>query len=255
MKNFKFETAHNSYWICHDEKQFEIRGHDKSVQSRLDLEQPQRLMMRNLEHLLSVLLFIPPPRRILLLGIGGGSLIHYLRFYLPRAEIDALDIDTELVEKMLELTVLPAPGSGLAYIYDDAAAYVRRCSKKYDLVLVDIFSGAQSPRWLRQKETCEGLYRLLDASGALAYNLLIDSETDFRHFYRNLRQACGGKTLCLPVQDYANLIAFAFRAAPEARDTTAYLEHASALSRDYDIDFVKILSVIYNTNPVGGGVL
>ncbi len=255
MKNFKLETAHNRFWICQDENRFEIRGHDKSLQSRLDLDQPQRLLLRNLEQLMSVLLFIPAPTRILLLGIGGGSLIHYLRYHMPRAEIDALDIDSELVEKMLELSVLPPPGNGLCYIYDDAAAYLRRCSRRYDLVLVDIFSGAQSPRWLQQKETCEALYRLLGENGALAYNLLIDSETDFNRFYRNLRLACGGKTLCMPVQDYANTIAFGFRASPPRRDMGAYLEHASRLSAEYDIDFVKILSVIYNTNPVGGGVL
>ena len=255
LKNFKIETAHNRFWICLEGNNFEIRGHDKSLQSQLDLSQSQRLMMQNLEHLMSVLLFIPPPNRVLLLGIGGGSLIHYLRFYLPRTALDALDIDAELVEKMLELGVLPRPGDGLSYIYDDAAAYLDRCNQRYDLVLVDIFSGAQSPRWLRQKETCERLYRLLGENGALACNLLIDSETEFKRFYRNLRLACGGKTLCMPVQDYANIIAFGLRAEPPPRDMNAWLEHASELSTEYDIDFVKILSVIYNTNPVGGGVL
>ncbi len=255
MKNFKIETAHNRFWICQDGDSCEIRGHDKSLQSRLDLSQPQRLTMRNLEQLMAVLLFIPPPRQILLLGTGGGSLIHYLRYYLPRATIDALDIDAELVEKLLELRLLPPPGDGLSYIYDDAAAYLRRCNKSYDLVLVDIFSGAQSPRWLLQKEICESLFGLLGETGALAYNLLIDSETDFNRFYRNLRLVCGGKTLCMPVKDYANIIAFGFRAEPPQRDLNGYLEHASALSTTFEIDFVNILSVIYNTNPVGGGVL
>ncbi len=255
MNNFKIETAYDRFWICHDGNQFEIRGHDKSLQSRLDLRQPQRLMLRNLEHLMSVLLFVPPPRQVLLLGVGGGSLIHFLRYHFPQSAIDALDIDTELVEKMLELEVLPAPGGGLAYIYDDAASYLHRCSKAYDLILIDIFTGAQSPRWLQQKESCEALHGLLGETGALAYNLLIDSETDFNRFYRNLRLACDGKTLCMPVQDYANIIAFGLRAAPPARDMHEYLEHASELSARYDIDFVKILSVIYNTNPVGGGVL
>jgi hypothetical protein len=34
-----------------------------------------------------------------------------------------------------------------------------------------------------------------------------------------------------------------------------YMQHAMTLSERLGIDFLQILSVIYNTNPVGAGVL
>ena len=47
-------------------------------------------------------------KRILLLGTAGGSLVHFLRHYLPTPRFTAVDIDTELIEKMLELDILPS---------------------------------------------------------------------------------------------------------------------------------------------------
>lgn len=254
-KNFKLETAYNRVNLYQQRNWFELRSEDNALQSRIDLQCPHRLGLKNLEHLMAVLMFIPEPASVLLLGTAAGSLVHFLRHYLPAARLDALDIDTELVEKMLELEILPAPGSGLRYLYADARAYVASCNESYDLILVDIFSGAQSPAWLLEKNSIEQLRRRLGDSGALACNLLIDSEHNFKNFYRGLRLEFGGRTLCLPVSEFENTIAYGLRRAPPPRDMAAWLEHAVNMSDRYEIDFARILSVIYNTNPVGGGVL
>lgn len=254
-KNFKIETAHNRLWVLQQGTRFELRSHDKALQSLIDLRRPHRLMLKNLQHLMAVLLFIPRPRRVLLLGTAAGSLLHYLRHHLDPQRIDALDIDAELVEKMLELGILPPPGNGLRYIYTDAMDYLQQCDERYDLILVDIFQGAQTPAWLLQKAATESLYRMLGDDGAVAYNLLIESDHVFKRFYRDLRLVCERRTLCLPVSDFANLIAYGYRSSPTRRDLGDFMQRASDESEQLGIDLVPILGVIYNTNPVGGGVL
>lgn len=254
-KNFKLETAYNRLNLYQQHDCFELRSEDNALQSRIDLSQPQRLGLKNLEHLMAVLLFMPEPKSVLLLGTAAGSLVHFLRHYLPRAQLTAVDIDVELVEKMLQMKILPAAGNGLSYVYADAADFLSHCDTAYDLILVDIFSGSQSPAWLLEKKEIEQLHRLLEVDGALAYNLLIDSEHQFKNFYRDLRIAFANRTLCLPVQDFENTIAFAIRHPMAQRDMHWYMQHAMELSNRYEIDFLPILSVIYNTNPVGAGVL
>ena len=59
-----------------------------------------------------------------LLGTAAGSLVHFLRYYLPAARLAAVDIDAELVEKMLQMRILPPPGDGLSYIYADARSFL-----------------------------------------------------------------------------------------------------------------------------------
>ena len=253
-QNFKIETAHDSMFLHRTGRYLELRSRDGSLQSRIDVDAPHRLALKNLEFMLAALLFAPPPRRVLVLGTAAGSLLHHLRHYLE-VDITAVDIDAGLIERLIELGVLPPARPGLTYVYADAAQFIAQCDTRYDLVLVDLFSGSHSPRWLLDKPMLARLAGLLSARGALALNLLIASESDFRRFYRDLRLVFERRTLCLPVAGLDNTIALGFAAPPESRTLQAQRERAQALQASLEIDMPAILGAIYNTNPVGGGVL
>jgi spermidine synthase len=232
----------------------EFRSRDNSLQSVIDLENPHHLQLRNLEFFMASLLFIQDPERILILGTAGGSLLHFLKHYYPEAHLTTLDIDLELIEELLQRKILPAADIGLEYVYADAAHFIRSCDQKYDLILVDVFSGSQSPAWLLEMQSSSRLLRLLNDPGAVAYNLIINSEHDFKGFYRDLRLVFAGQTLCLPVKDFENTIAFAFR-SPQQRDMSANMREAMDMSERLGLDLMRVLSVIYNTNPVDRGVI
>ena len=254
-RNFKIETPHNSIHLVYSGRCLELRGRDKSLQSVINLEAPERLELANLRYMMSVLLFMPPPRRILLLGTAAGSLLHFLRHHYPGAMISAVDIDAELIRELLELQILPPADERLDYVFDDAARYIEHCDRQFDLVLVDVFHGAQSPAWLLGRTTTQRLYELTAARGALACNLLIDSEHEFRNFYRELRLRFGGNALSLPVAGLENRVVYAVRDPGPADDMPANMEKAMKLSAQLDIDLMPILSVIYNTNPAGDGLI
>ncbi|MDH3388795.1 MAG: hypothetical protein OEN02_12915 [Gammaproteobacteria bacterium] len=253
--NFNIATAYNRLRVHQRQGLFELYSDDNALQSVVDLRAPHQLMLKNLEHLMAVLLFIPAPGKILLLGTAAGSMLHYLRYYLRQSRITAVDIDAELVEKLLQMQVLPPAADGLDYVFDDAAHFIAHSNQSYDLILVDIFTGAQSPRWLLDKKCTDRLHGLLSVDGALAYNLLIDSEHDFKLFYRDLRLVFKRQTLCLPVKDFENSIAFGIRHVVPKRDMQWYLRHATEQSEQLGIDFLPILSLIYSTNPAGHGVI
>lgn len=253
--HFKLTTAHNRIDVHRRGQRVELRSPGGALQSVLDLDRPARLQLANLEALMAIQLFVAAPRRVLLLGTAAGSLLHYLRGHHPRAHLTAVDIDAELVERMLALGYLPPADARLTYVYDDARHFIAHQRGEYDLLLVDVFSGAQSPRWLRERGTLQRLRGLLGADGAAGFNLLIGSEHDFRGFYRELRAVFDGKTLCLPVAGFENTIAYALRAAPPVRGMSEWLARAERLAGPLDLDLARILAVIYGTNPVGGGVL
>jgi len=254
-KNFKIETAYNRINACFLQDRLELRSGDDALQSVIDLHNPHRLALKNLEHLMAVLLFIPQPERILMLGTAAGSLLHFLRYHYLAAEITAVDIDVELIEQLLEIGILPPAQARLSYVYDDAEHFIEHCDQNYDLILIDVFNGAQSPAWLLEKIATNNLFRLLTKRGALAYNLLIDSEHDFKRFYRDLRLVFDQQTLCLPVQGLENTIAYGLRSPPPPLEMTQYMQLAVELSERLEIDLMRVLAVIYNTNPVGHGVI
>lgn len=247
---FKIETSCNSLELHRQDNRLELRSTDGAMQSLIDLDQPQRLALKNLQFLVAALLFIPPPQRILLLGTAAGSLIHFLRHHYD-AQLIAVDFDTELIECLLSMGVLPPADEHLSYVHDDAAHFIEHCRDRFDLILIDIFAGAQSPRWLFEKDYLEQLNRLMNDSAALAFNLLIDSEHDFTQFYRNLRLVCRQQTLCTAVEGFENTIAYGFRDSLPKRDLDWYLMRANELSQEHGIDYMPILSAIYTTNPEG----
>jgi spermidine synthase len=254
-RNFKIETTFNSIHLVYDQGRLELRGKDKALQSVINLDAPQQLELPNLQYLLSVLLFMPSPRRILMLGTAAGSLLHFLQHHYPQADVTAVDIDAELIDQLLRLQILPAPGKRLTYVNDDAARYIAQSDQSYDLVLVDVFNGAQSPPWLLEKTSIQQLYQRTACGGALAYNLLVDSEHDLRLFYRDLRQQFCGNALSLPVAGLENRVVYALRDPGPAVDMAANMQRALQLSAQLGIDLMPILSVIYNTNPVGQGLI
>ena len=252
---FKIETAYNSLHLVRDRRRLELRSHDKALQSVINLDRPQRLELANLEHLLSVLLFIAEPQRVLMLGTAGGSLLHFLRHYYPKANITSVDIDAELVDRLLQLEILPEADERLDYVHADARQYIADCDKPYDLVIFDIFEGAQTPAWSQQDSVMQQLYELTARGGALAFNLLIESDHDFGQFYRNLKRRFDDCSLSLPVAGLENRVVYGVRDPGPAGDMAQNMEAAMALSTRLEIDFMRILSVIYNTNPAGRGLI
>ena len=255
MKNFNISTTYNKISAEYHENRLELRSGNNALQSVIDLDRPSRLVMKNLCYLIAVLLFIPPPRRILMLGTAAGSLLHFLRQHYPKCEITALDIDLEMIEEFKSRGLLPAADARLSYVFDDASHYIEHCQQRYDLILVDIFDGNQSPDWLLQKPVNHRLNQLLEDQGAIACNLLIESEHLFNRYYRDIRLIYKQQTLCVAVEGLENTIVYGLKQKPEGQDMNSYMELALQRSQAEEIDYMEILAAIYTTNPQGSGVI
>jgi len=251
----KFNTRHTSLSIVRTANTLELRFGADSLQSLINIKNPHRLELKNLKYLLGILLFLPAPQNILLLGTGGGSLIHFLKYHFPQSRLTSVDFDTELQALMHQKMLLPEADENLHYVIDDAAHFLHHCNQQFDLILVDIFDGSQSPAWLLEPPGIRQILNLLSDRGAVAYNLLIDSEHAFNSFYRNLTRVFEQQVLYLPVEGYDNILAYGFRLQPPKREISYYLQHASNMSDLHDINYNEILAAIYNTNPVGSGFL
>lgn len=254
-KFFKVTSHHSDLSVETNANTLELRTNSNTLQSVINVDHPEKLALKNLEYLIAVLLFMPQPKRILLLGTGGGSLVHFLRHHYPDSHLTSIDIDGELLDLMHDKMILPQANDNLAYVIDDAANYLQHCDQTFDLILVDIFIGDQSPDWLLSTENMRRLHMLLSTSGAVAYNLLIDDESSFTEYYRDLREVFSQQTLCIPVAGYDNSITYGFRYQTEEQDMSSYMQQALDLGEAHDINYMEILSAIYATNPSGAGVI
>ena len=238
-----------------DVMQLVFSSQPDAIQSAINTKKPHQLEMKNLQYLMGILMFIPAPEKILLLGVGAGSLIHFFQHYLPKCKITAVDYDQQLLEFSHQNMMLPEASDNLSYVIQDARQFISECTQHFDLIMVDIFDGSQSPDWTREKEFTLQLKNCLSNEGGVAYNMLIHSEAEFKTFYQLLRHTFSQQTLCLETEEYENLLLYALKNTQQTRTMMQNLEHAQQAQLEYQLPFGEILSVIYDINPVDSGII
>ncbi len=115
---------------------------------------------------------------ILILGVAGGSVIKTLVNEINfRGEITGVEIDPEIItlaNKYFKLNEI----SNLTIIIDDAFKFVQKSNKTFDLIIIDIFQDNSMPEFLFEREFIENTCSILNPSGHLLFNTMINSRND-----------------------------------------------------------------------------
>ena len=151
--------------------QFTIRK-DHRNQSCVDSTDSQRLVFAYTRMMLAALLLDPSPTRILIVGLGGGTLPTTLAQLYPDAHIDVIELDPAVV-KVARAYFDFAPSANMRVFEQDARVWVKRAAAaptRYDLIMLDAFNGEYIPEHLMTREYLLETRELLVDGGVLASN-------------------------------------------------------------------------------------
>jgi len=70
---------------------------DGCAQSEMRIDDPYALVNEYTRKMMGFLAFQPRPKQILIIGLGGGSLVKYCHRYLPTTRITAVEIDPDVL--------------------------------------------------------------------------------------------------------------------------------------------------------------
>lgn len=115
---------------------------------------------------------IPDPKTALVLGIGGG--IVPVSFDRAGLAVDAVDINKNIVELAEEY--LGFERGNINIIIEDARVAVRRCAKKYDIVVVDLFHADGVPEHLVTREFFSDIHNCMNKDGVMVMNSFMSEE-------------------------------------------------------------------------------
>lgn len=104
----------------------------------MDRRDPDALLCKYTRKMVGFLLFNPRPARILMIGLGGGSLVRWCRRHLPDAAITVCEIDPSVIALRNEFQI-PPDDERLEVLLVDGATYLATCTDKFDVILVDAF--------------------------------------------------------------------------------------------------------------------
>ena len=84
-------------FVIDDGKQRFLYFNVRLMQSAMALRTPNSLELRYTQKMMAFLLFHPRPKRIDLIGLGGGSLIKFCFHRLPGTQLTAVELDPNVI--------------------------------------------------------------------------------------------------------------------------------------------------------------
>jgi len=167
------ETAYNDVFITKRRHQlvmsFQLKGWDytESVSNLLD---PDDLPLRYAQVMTIATIYPETARKILMLGLGGGSISTYLGRFMPQAAITTVEIDPGVITAAKTYFGLRET-ERMRYHAGDGRVFLTRNDELYDLILLDAYRGGYVPFHLLTREFYTLVKQRLTPGGAAAFNI------------------------------------------------------------------------------------
>lgn len=217
-------------------------------QSAMQLGDPLRLVLSYTRAMLMPLVLTPPPRRALLIGLGGGSLAKFLLHHYPDLHLDVVELREQVVnvaQRWFSLPDLPR----LRVVVDDAGRFARAASDTYDLILVDAFDRRGIAYSVCGPGFFGALRERLDAGGMLAINLWARDTVGLEDMIDDITAGFDAPVARLPVHGKDNIIALAGNGPPTRRTARLLTDRARELEAGLAIEFPSLLRTLRKHNP------
>ena len=149
------------------------RSGSEYEESAINIQKPLEFEMYYYSLMFAGFAHKPNPKRILFIGLGGGTVSMAVHHYFPGVPIDNIDLDPAVVEVAKKYFGFKEDDCMKVYVRDGRvqARRLMRDKTKYDIIFVDAFRGGYFPYHLTTKEFMEILKALLTPEGIVVSNL------------------------------------------------------------------------------------
>ena len=208
---FEKTSPYNTIVVTEDHQglrtlRFEKNGPRQSV---VKLGDPDHLELTYARAVQVALALVKEPARILVVGLGGGTIPSFLHKHYPQATIDAVDIDPDVVEVARKFFGFQEDATLHAHVAD-GRRFVEQCVRPYDLIVLDAFGADSIPYTLATEEFLQAVRRALTRQGIAVGNIWGRSSNSLYDSMIRTYQEVFDELYILEVPGAGNQILFAF---------------------------------------------
>ena len=168
------ETEYNDLFIdkngSHLRLSSRYKGRPDYVELIVDLKDPDAMPVPYNRMMPAALVYTQKTKRILMIGLGGGSISTYLGRAMPDAQIDVVELDPGVIAAGKKYFGLRETDN-VRFIESDGRVFLNRHKDSYDLVLLDAFRELGVPFHLLTREFYALVNEHLAPGGAVASNV------------------------------------------------------------------------------------
>jgi len=224
-----------------------------TVQSSMKLADPAELVLSYTRAMMAFLLFEPEPRRILMIGLGGGSLARFIYHRMPAVEVVAVEREPAVIFAARQYFHVPENDERFRVELAEGSAWVAQNPASCDVMLVDGYDGNEQVAELATENFYADARIALTARGVLVTNLW-SSDQRFDTYIQRLERTFSA-VVCVPAERRGNVIVLAFASSPGRPRWDDLRQRARRLQALYGLEFLRFVEDLRELNPHSGGRL
>ena len=218
-----------------------------SVQSEMSIDLPDELVFSYTKAMMSFLLFEPSPKRIAMIGLGGGSLAKYCYRYLPQAEITVVEINPDVIALRNEFAI-PADDTRFRVLLGDGAVFVTDAAGQSDVLIVDGFDAGGLSAQLSSQKFYDDCFASLPDGGIMVANLW-SNDTPCDEYVTRIRNSFAGNLVIVDAEDSPNKIVIALKNIEFPPSLSAIRHHAKLLCLSHPLNFQEKSNKLISALP------
>ncbi|ABK43476.1 conserved hypothetical protein [Magnetococcus marinus MC-1] len=217
-------------------------------QSCMLLSDPAFLFLPYSRHMMAALLFLPQlPQRILLIGLGGGSLVKFFLHHLPQCHVEVVEYDPHIVTIAQDFFHLPKNHPRLTIHLGDGAQFFSLGGAQqapYDLILLDAFDANGLVTSIYRPPFLKLCQDHLAAPGIVAANVSRGNKGHFQEALGNWKNAYPDYGWMVPVARSQNAILIATPHHTAMPQHMPQADQAHALGQHLPLNFIPLMERI-----------
>jgi spermidine synthase len=221
-------------------------------QSSMRLSQPHALELTYTQAMMAALLLNPNPRKVLIVGLGGGSLVKFLLHHFPNCQIDVVEYRRDVVDVARGYFGVPEDNPNLNIQLGDGYLHVSRCfyetDLSYDLLLVDAYDHNGMAASVGVQAFFDACAGIMSADGVMSINLWGSERSGFNTTMQRINQSFDNRSMILPVENKGNVIALATHAEISHSELKQLRKKVDAMEMQYQVNLPKALQNLIRQN-------
>jgi spermidine synthase len=215
---------------------------DGCTQSEMRIDDPYALVNEYTRNMMGFVAFQPRPDKMLIIGLGGGSLVKFCHRNLATTQITAVEIDSDVLALRSQFFV-PADDERLSIVHADGADHVARMAdrgEQTNAILVDAYDHTGIANAVVERSFMENAKRVLGRNGVFVMNVVAEPAHSTRHI-ETVRQVFGESVVVIAMQRGGNLVVFAGQAICDPQHVRMALRNAERAERRLGLFFPALI--------------
>jgi len=202
------------------------------------------LIMKYAQAMSLVLLFNPAPKRVLIVGLGGGSLVNFFLATFPDVLVEVIELRPAVVEIAHTYFSVPRQHPRLTITVGDAHDTLPAYSpNSWDTILSDAFDASGPAQGMGSREHARRVSRLLTSDGVACFNLWNRAQDDFDTAFDTISRTFHGRTARYTLgEENSNALAIGFASNPTLLHNPILDERADAFKQKTGINYPQLLA-------------